>query len=303
MKLSYHPVLIRDDSGVPYAIFAPADFTAEHEQELTDVYWILGCDPNSYKGLYSFSLQPNRTKVAERSVIVFEENYSWRPEIDGKLASRSKREKALCMRFCVGADEAKTQWLHWRANAESELSVSYGANGFEVMAYSKEAKQFLNDLKAAISASDFACFRGGGSDNPFSRGGLVVTIPSRVPEEKKTMMREAHEERKRLLDAAKATGIEDRIRARNGEPHTNWRQRVEGEYTFYALKPAWAGTVRDRGPNHGGKVETKHEVIFFLNPSSPKARCGWFTVEELDEWIAGTGPVFREPEPTETPAP
>jgi hypothetical protein len=53
---------------------------------------------------------------------------------------------------------------------------------------------------------------------------------------------------------------------------------------YYALTPAW-------------KDAAKREVWFWLNPFDQKTyNSGWFTEDELKEWIKGTGPVVKKKE-------
>lgn len=297
MKPSYDTVILRDDSGAAHSIFSKGDFTAEHEGNLGELHRLMEAAPDTYQGLASYGMGKDAAERVARCLAVFEQSYSWREEGAGKGGKdKQRRGTALCMRLSYDWSERdSTIWDHWRRNEASELSCSWSDSGFEIMAYSDGAKTFLNDVAAAIREGDFACFRGGGNSNPFDRGGLVLCIPSRVPKASKDQMAKAHAERKRLLDAAEATGIERRLRERIdcGSDLGGFRPFFS-EYRYYALAPAWSETIRDRGEDRGGIVETKHPVVFFLNPGSENAESGWYTVEELDDWLAGKGPVLRK---------
>lgn len=76
-----------------------------------------------------------------------------------------------------------------------------------------------------------------------------------------------------LVTAARATGIEARLR--------------QAGKVWFALEPAWRENIRYQPP-------TAYEVVFWLNSEDNlhTNRPGWYTVEELDQWIAGTGPVL-----------
>lgn len=306
MKPSYDSVILKDDNGVAHSIFSKADYTAEHEGRLEEIYRIIGASPDTFQGIPSYSLNKDRIESAVNNLRMFEQSYSWREDGKGKNGrDKQRRGKALCMRFAYDwEDRPHTIWDHWRRNEEAELSCAWSDSGFEIMGYSEDAKAFLTDLADAVRKGDFACFKGGGGGNPFDRGGLVICIPSRVPQKYKDQMADGHAEKKRLLDAAAETGIEKRIleRIKDGPSHNGF-SHIFSEYRFYALAPAWAGTIRDRGVERGGILETSHPVVFFLNPGSRNAEAGWYSVEELDDWLAGKGPVLRKKEAESAPAP
>lgn len=296
MKPSNDTVILRDDNGLPHSIFSKADYTAEHEGRLDELYRLIGAKPGGFEGLPSFSLAHQAIPRALRGIAMFEQTYGWREAGAGKGGKdRQRRSQALCMRLSYDMDgRPQTIWSHWRRSEQTEMSCAWSDSGFEIMAYSDGAKDFLNEVAAAIKEGDFACFKGGRGSNPFDRGGLVICIPSRVPQAYKDQMAEGHADRKRLLEAAAETGIEGRIRERiegsgshRGFPH------VFSEYRYHALAPAWATTIKHRGDDRGGPVTTDHPVIFFLNPGSKSAEAGWYTVEELDGWLAGKGPVLK----------
>jgi hypothetical protein len=86
-------------------------------------------------------------------------------------------------------------------------------------------------------------------------------------------MKQKDEDRINLHEAAKATGIEEKVCAALKSDF--------GGKPFYALSPSWKN-----------KQNTKHKVVFWLNPTDQqKNNYGWFTVEELEQWIEGKGPI------------
>lgn len=92
-------------------------------------------------------------------------------------------------------------------------------------------------------------------------------LDSRVAPQVRADVLATDREHKRLLAAAAATGIEQRLKA--------------AKRGWYALSPGWVD-------------ERKQEVHFFLNPmEQPRYNHGWFTVAELDAWAAGHGPVMK----------
>src|SRR3546814_19195425 len=81
-------------------------------------------------------------------------------------------------------------------------------------------------------------------------------------------------------DLAEATGIKEKIDALPVHYGSLAMKR------YFALCPKWTspGLIEGR--------TTAHPVIFFLNPAQQdKNNHGWYTVEELEQWLDGKGPV------------
>src|SRR3546814_11266171 len=75
------------------------------------------------------------------------------------------------------------------------------------------AKAAIDEIKFGLDNNYLAIMMGGGSKNPFDRGGLVVARASKIPVEQAQVTLEADLEAKRLNDAAEATGIKEKIDA------------------------------------------------------------------------------------------
>lgn len=100
--------------------------------------------------------------------------------------------------------------------------------------------------------------------------GLTILRASAFPEEEKTKMREAHEDRIALEHAAEETGIAERLRKAGKD--------------YYALSPRWTKDFQD--------VKTGYPIMFWLNPiGQDKNNWGWFTVEDLLAWVDNKGPI------------
>ncbi len=154
---------------------------------------------------------------------------------------------------------------------KDEMASAWSESDFGIR-LKEDPNGHLKELSEAFSRKDIAIWLGGGG-KPFSNAGLVIAIVSRVPEEHREIMRQADEDHFKLFDAAEATGIEKRLKAADKE--------------WFCLSPRWGvgGVI---------KKETEHPVVFWLNPREQnKHKAGWVTVEELDQWIDGEGPVLK----------
>lgn len=126
----------------------------------------------------------------------------------------------------------------------------------------KVIKQLLVIYKAILEKDAVFWLGGGGV---FANAGLCIGVASNLPTEVRQSWKKADEDRNALLKAAKATGIEDRIKAAG--------------LRYFALSPQLA---------KGGTIQ------FWLNPQEQdKYNYGPFTVADLDAWIQGKGPVVK----------
>lgn len=145
-----------------------------------------------------------------------------------------------------------------------DFASAWDEANFFARAVSKEGDAILSEIADAFERGDIAIFLGSGG--VFKNAGLVVAIASKVPQNLKDTYDAACEDRRKLKATAEATGIYDRV------PKSR----------YYALSPSW---------NVEGHT-TDHPVTFWLNPTDQNDNnYGWYTVEQLDEWMAGTGPV------------
>ena len=152
---------------------------------------------------------------------------------------------------------------HYRP-ARDDVAAGWSSRDFGIRVRGESYCQYLAELDAAFRARDIVFALG--LRQPFGgKAGLTFVIDSRIDADTRTRVQEQDEARERLQQAVRASGIEARLKAAGKR--------------WYALSPAW------RGPE-----ET--DLRFFLNPMEQQRHThGWFTVAELDAWIAGEGPV------------
>lgn len=151
-----------------------------------------------------------------------------------------------------------------------DIGTAWSERDFSV-AFDKKHKQYAKELNEAFERKDIA-FMFMGAGGPFRNRGLCLMIASRLPQEMIDRLCDQDLEAERLQAADEATGIKQRLR--------------EAGKQYFALSPRFI----DEGKQQERK--TVHPVIYWLNPcDQDRNNHGWFTVEELDEWIEGKGPV------------
>ena len=192
-----------------------------------------------------------------------------------RWAEVTERVRLLCVSrentWRGGSDSRLDNLLRlYGTNYENrEVTGAWDEGGFILIAHSDHAKEMLAELENGLRSGDFAVWIDD-SNNRVRHGGLTVAMASRVPLTEQESMERKDRDQAELKAAAADTGIEQRLKAAGKKWH--------------ALKPSWAGDLHD----------TAHKVIFFLNPADQRIyEHGWFTVEQLDAWIEGHGPVLK----------
>lgn len=199
--------------------------------------------------------------------------------VEYKAEPRDKRRKrypAAFMLLSWRVDEAPTTppgdvafWLDpgdKRGREEDDLQCAWSRDAFCVNVRGEQGIERLKALYAAFQRKDVAIALPWAKS--FFKGGLSFAIVSAMTDDERTSVRERDLGHKKLVDAAKATGVYDALKAAG--------------LRWHALSPDWV----DR--------EVQTDLAFFLNPwEQAKYNFGWFTTAELLEWADGKGPVIR----------
>jgi hypothetical protein len=255
-----------------------ADYCAEHEWGINDLRLRLAVDGARPKHTqeevkYKKPHGIERRRIMNHDLIRFYENKG--------QALLLCDEPWITQRFDehVQKDGFAKAWKEYRPRelgllGEETLATAWDGGSFGVLAKGKDDVSKLRELHKEILANNVAIWVGGTS-NPFDRGGLILAIVSNVPAEHLETMRAADEDAEKLKAASDATGIVERLEAAKKE--------------FFACSPRWLeGTFK----TVDGEKTSSHPVIYWLNPMEQhENNHGWFTVEDLDQWIKGEGPV------------
>jgi len=158
---------------------------------------------------------------------------------------------------------------------KEDFSTAWSERDFGVRMKNDDALNIggsvLGQIYDAFTKRDGMIFLGG-QKGPFGNRGLVLSIRSRMPADFLEKMKAADEDYLNLLDASEKTGIKQKLEAAGKN--------------YYALSPRWSTGFKD------DDTKTEHPVVYWLNPEDQRGNnAGWFTVEQLLEWIDGKGPI------------
>jgi hypothetical protein len=300
--------MILELDGVPVAVNFGADFVAEHEWGIKSTYRDFGIDPDkigkSPVGIASRTIQ----KIPEGLLL---QDFNQKPKKkSGRtydrigfvgtllgLFSSWQIEKGIdpstLREFVDYPGSVRKADENGRLRTTDELDLTpltaaWSDGEFAVFARSEQDIQFLKDLHQAMQNGDAAIWMGKMQpNNPFENAGLIIGIVSRMPADVIQKFVEADTAQLDLERMDEATGIKERLRLA-GEPKDGGVQsyRYHRPFGYYALSP------RAITPEQQTERGTTHPVIYWLNPQDQdNVNYGCFTVEELDQWIAGTGPI------------
>ncbi len=260
---------ILKDGDVVYGVFLAADFTAEHENGISGMKSCFGIshDPQTFAdqkitrngGIVSVIRSTRKEKLYQKNKV--EER---KTESALLLASESTRD--LCFD------------LTSRFNEDVLITGAFDEREFTIRGYGVPGIAAVEIIAEGFKEDDIAIWLGGGGANPFERGGLVIARYSMVPQNLVETFDKGLAEARLLKEAGDATGIRELI-----------TDKIKGRYgvAFFALSPKWAfGDFKNK---------TAHPVVYWLNPfDQQNNNYGYFTVEELEQWTRGEGPIPKE---------
>lgn len=255
-----------------------ADFCAEHEWGIKDLKRILGVNDEDEK---SFGIEKRRAKKVKPENVALVEN----GDILSLLVDGEYSVKSMVENFQKDASQVFGR-CDWSMHKEEEFITLWSEGDFCIRVRGDDNKAKLREVHQALVNGKIAIWVGGGG--VFQNGGLCLAIIDRVDDQSKKVMYDADKDRLNLKNAAEKTGIRKKIDNYNeqwtkNEEVESGRRCFEPRCGYYALSPKW-GSI-------DGK-KTKHPVTFWLNPMRQQENnYGWFTVEELEQWVEGTGPI------------
>lgn len=273
--------LIEEKSGTLLGINLGSDYCAEHEWGIKDLQMAAGIEYDESV----FGIDRRRTKLNEKNLLFVNNGKEAGLIIDSAWQLEYRRKKEM--------KDWATYLTYDTYGEEKNLCTAWDGDSLGIRVKTDKYIKKLEQIKEALVKNDAAIWLGGG--HVFQNAGLVIGIVSRIPVHNLQEMYDADLDYYKLQEAAKATGIEQKIAERNKDVryprpygcHLRASWATGGPGTYHLSLPRLAGEApKDR--------KTKHPVIFWLNPETKPAQYGWYTVEELELWLEGKGPVLEK---------
>jgi hypothetical protein len=296
--------LVKNENGTVTGIWMPGNYCAEHENGINPL--------RSYSGgLPEAVIEENRicdfsrilvNKKKAHNQFLYEETKVGRKEVLAVFAigrfyllgdlmtmtPEQLKERKLSEKDSLGVRFAKITYdlgLPEKINSKKpcrwepqQTIAAWDTESCAIVTRDPEVALFLKDLAKAYEEGDMVMHISKPDKNPFAAAGLVLGIAKRVSQEVKDAFKAGYEDRYKLEDAAKATGIVKKLE--------------KAGLRYFALSSKWANEIKS---TKDGEIKTNHPVIFFLNPYEQGANnSGWYTVEDLEAWIKGEGPIPKK---------
>lgn len=290
MKKASKVTLLEVDDVV-IGVVLGANYTAEHETGIRPLLGTLDID-DAGRFLEGRSMRSGVTGRYRQIGYQKTNTYYITNEETKKRSTKKVTEKALAL-GSVGysGNDAGTVKMHGdRYDLDTDMVGAWDSREFCLIAWTDKGKDIIKLISDGMESGDLSVWLGGGHNNPFDRAGLVIARTSMIPEEQREQMRAGDQAQIDLEAAALATGITKKLDAVN---HIDPDAR--GGMTF-AQRPRGHHALSPRMISEEEKAERKtaYNVIFYLNPhNQPKYNYGWFTVEELEQWIEDKGPIVK----------
>jgi hypothetical protein len=250
-----------------------ADFTAEHEWGIDRLRRTLGIDGVKVEGedrlRYSKPCGLERRRVTNIEGVKFYKG----PGFAVLICDRWRIKDLDIHVEKHGIGPAFLQQLpadlRSRMCRTDTLRAAWDGESFGVLGEHEDASK-VEDLWESFKRSNVAMWVSG-RVMVFGNGGLVIAHVDRVPTASAELLRAGDEDRDRLYQESEKTGIRRRLK--------------EAGKGYFACSPAW----------HEGHEKSAWKVMYWLNPlHQDENNYGWFTVEDLDLWIQGRGPIPKK---------
>lgn len=155
---------------------------------------------------------------------------------------------------------------------DRKIVAAWDEASFAIKVRGSENRKYLAQIRDAFHRCDIAFLGQTISSSWLKRSGLLFAIASEMPQSVRDEYIEHDKDQICLKEAHIKTGITERLKAAGRG--------------YFALSPHWIPK------DHAGSA---FPVYYWLNPrEQQKYNYGYFTVEQLDEWIAGTGPILMK---------
>lgn len=164
---------------------------------------------------------------------------------------------------------------------KDNIITAWDGSSFGVAVMGEKEVEWLKELKVEIEKKNLtiavANLR---AKNPFAGSSLCLMISDRIPQETLDLMHMADKEYFDREDYEEKIGIKKLIEKKKGG--------YKELHYFLACSPKWIN-YQDEQKREEEKLRnnTKYDIMYWINYSDDDDNYGWYTVEEIREWLTG----------------
>jgi len=262
MRKGNKPEVLLTEDGKLQAIDLSADYCAEHEWGIKDIKRDFGINDTLTArniGIKRFAVKKSNANLVHfrkgaECILLYSDMNEWEPDMDFDKAKGRLRD----------------------INERDEIYAGWSTEDFGI--YMKnDSEDMLMELYTALQNKEAAIWLGG--HGAFKNSGFIIGIVKNISDDNLKIMKDADEDQLKLNKAVKKSGILKRLEAKQ-----NTKEGYHRPCGYHCCKAAWISENRAK--------DSYWNIMFWLNPQNQADNnfC-WCTVEELDLWIAGTGPI------------
>lgn len=164
---------------------------------------------------------------------------------------------------------------------KDNIITAWNGGSFGVAVMGDKEVKWLEELKKAIEEKNLSIAITK-MLNPFAGSSLCLMITNRIPQETLEAMYHSDKEYFDREDYEEKIGMKEII-----EKHGN-ENGHRGLHYFMACSPKWIDYDNEKSrEEQKKKLNTKYDIIYWVNYSDDDENYGWYTVEEIREWLTG----------------
>jgi hypothetical protein len=165
---------------------------------------------------------------------------------------------------------------------KDNIITAWDGGSFGVAVMGEQEVEWLKELKVAIEEKRLtiavANLR---AKNPFAGSSLCLMITDRIPQETLDAMYMGDKEYFDREDYEEKIGMKKIIEKRGNNGYN-------GLHYFMACSPKWIDYEdKEAREEQKKKNNTKYDIMYWINYSDDDNNYGWYTVEEIREWLTG----------------
>jgi hypothetical protein len=202
--------------------------------------------------------------------------------------TREESEKHLpdCLRNYIKDLESLARYDddHSSKDRKDLIITAWANDGFGVAVKGEKEVSWLKELYSEFQKNNVAITRiNTMPKNPFSNSSLSLLIVDRLPQDILQMMYSADKEHFDLIDYEEKIGM-TKIKEKNG--NKNGYERLK---YYMACSANWIYyNDAEKRETEKKRLGTEYDILYWVNYSDDDRNFGWYTVEEIREWLTGT---------------
>lgn len=283
-----YSILLIDDKFVGFSL--GHDYCAEHEWGIKGIKEICGIPESSKKtmGIISRTITKCPMLIFKEEVTTLKKKnlhgamlftgYRYRSPIENeKYVPRDLEGYAENIHFNIEWD--KEHPSEYR-EPKDPIITAWDGESFGIAVIGDKEIEYLKELHEAFKNNNITI--ASTSLGAFSGSSLCLLITDRVPAETAQQMYDADKEYYDRVDYEEKIGM-----AKLVEKHR--RTEHQKLHYFMACSPKWIDyNDAESREEYKKKHNTKYDIIYWINYSDDDHNYGWYTVEEIRQWLKGT---------------